>query len=182
MLNPERESAETRGPTTWRGDARLCAAPRGPRRWHLPLSGEVREDSQRGRHLKVKDEELTVCRNLGAGSGEKPSRQRESPLQGCVGERQRHRDRGTERDTETVGQRDGECGELRREREAVTSVWKKERDARAGEGQGKRKRGSLGSPGLGTEPPSWEARCTELNTGNRGSPRKQTGSPVSRPG
>ena len=55
--------------------------------------------------------------------------------------RQRHRDRGTERDTETVEQRDGECEEVRRrEREGVTSVWKKERDARAGEGQGKGKR------------------------------------------
>lgn len=88
------------------------------RRWHLDLSGKVSEDSQRGRHLQVKDEEeFIMCVRLGTGREEKSSRQRASPLQEHVGESARDRDRDRERlrrrdKTEGPGEahRDRDCG------------------------------------------------------------------------
>lgn len=81
----------------------------------IHLSGKVREESQSGRHLKVKDEEeFIMCMRLGAGREERTSRWREWPLQKHVGERQRKRGR----QTETEKKRDGR--ETQREMERKT--------------------------------------------------------------
>lgn len=81
-----------------RGETDPCA-PRGPRSQHAPLSGKVREGSQRARHLKAKDgEEFIICVRFGPGREERTSRWRELPLQKHVGETEKERERDRERE------------------------------------------------------------------------------------
>lgn len=83
VRTPETESA---GPGPVGGADRRPYAPRAPARLRFPLSGKVGEDSQRGRHSKVKhEEEFIVCVRVGAEWEENASRRREFPVQEMCG-------------------------------------------------------------------------------------------------